>query len=626
MYRLSLLFLFQILLAGKTFSQTSFNHLHEKFIRLHRTADPDELFDMLLNEKKLIPKKGPQPFRVYQSKLALDRGIYFYMIDDYEKSILYFHQAAQLKGLTSNRDKILLYTYLGVSYRDGKGAYKQAHKYFDQAIKLAEKEKDPDLLASAVMKKGTTYYYQDRFAKGVHWMESFMEQRATDISVERQLSFHGFLAQGYDRLGNYKKCYTHLSAAVELAETTKDDEVISDQYHNYTLYFLRKNRNKEAKELVFQSVRRLKNKPGLEEKLYDSYALLGQIYSSLNQSDSALYYATLAHNYALKTKNAESLVVTYATLGHIYNDLKAYPKSLNYLLKSAVIEEQQPGISSQGDIYHNIAVVYLQMKNYRQVLVYLDKSNKRAHLEGDIYTLQLNYHDLGEAYIGLGDFERALEMKDSSLLYYDSMNNMEQQKELLQLEVRFKTKLKEQENEVLKLEIKRQHDLRRDMILFGVILILLLLGIVYILFISNRLKKSKVAEATAQIKNQKLEEELLHQRLHLLTEDINRKNQLIQSLEADANSATEENLLSKVTLENDWLAFMTEFDKIHRGYLAELKHKFPELTTNNLRLAALVKLEFSNKEIANILCITENGVKKAKQRLKERLKEESGSL
>lgn len=83
---------------------------------------------------------------------------------------------------------------------------------------------------------------------------------------------------------------------------------------------------------------------------------------------------------------------------------------------------------------------------------------------------------------------------------------------------------------------------------------------------------------------------------------------------------TEENLLNKVTLENDWLAFMSEFDRAHNGCLSDLKQRFPKLTTNNNRLAALVKLEFSNKEIAHILYITKNGVKKAKQRLKERIK------
>jgi len=630
MHRLSLLFLIQLLFIGVSAGQNSFDRQHEKMIRLHRDADPDVLLQIIQTEKRLIEKNGAKTSNQSRAKLALDRGIYFYMIDDYEKSILSFKRAEQLKGLTSNRDQILLYTYLGVSYRDGREDYQKSHLYLDKAIELAKKKKDPDLLAGAVSKKAASYYYVEEYAKGIQVLEPFIQQRAKELTIERQLSFYGHLGQGYDKLGNYSKSHHYWIKAIEAAKKTANDELISDQYFNYVTYFLNQQRYEEAKVPAFQAVDLLKNKPEVERKLYDTYSLLGQIYSSLNQPDSALYYVNLSHAYALKTQDKENLVISYATLGHIYSDQQQYAKSLGYLLKSAEIEEQLTGIGSPADLYHNIGVVYLKMRNYPHAIIYLNKSNKKAYSEGDIYTLHLNYHDLGESYLGLKNFERALIMKDSSFMYYDSIHNIESDKELLQQEVRYKTKFKEQENKLLKLEVKRQNSLRekeqeirRGMLLLGLILIIVLLGIVYILFINNRLKKSKVAETNAQLRNQKLEEELLNQRLNLLTEEINRKNQLIQSLEEGANSVVEESLLNKVTLENDWLAFMTEFDKIHRGYLSELKNTFPELTTNNLRLAALVKMEFSNKEIANILCITENGVKKAKQRLKDRVRGEN---
>lgn len=621
MHRLALLILVQFLFFGKAMGQNSFDQQHEKMIRLHRDADPEQLLQILKSEEKLIGKRRPKTSNQSRAKLALDRGIYFYMIDDYEKSILSFTQAEQLKGLKSNRDQILLYTYLGVSYRNGREDYEKTHLNLDKAIELAKKEKDPDLLASAIIKKGTSYYYVEKCARGIRVLEPFIQQRSKELSIERQLHFYGHLGQGYDKLGKYTKSHHYWIKAIEAAEKTNDKELISDQYFNYITYFLNQQRYKEAKEPAFQTISLLKNKPEAERKLYDSYAILGQIYSSLNQPDSALYYAKLSHEYALKTNDQENLVVSYATLGHIYIDQNQYDKSLINLLKSLEIEEQLTGIGSTSDLYHNIGVVYLKMKNYPQAIAYLEKSNEKAYLEGDIKMRQLNYHDIGESYMGLKDFERAIIMYDSTFVYYDSLNNIEKKKELLKLEVRYQATLKDRENKLLKSEVETTKNKHRNAILLSVILILGLLGVVYVLLIQNKLRKSKIAEDQAKIRNQKLEEELLNQRLNLLTEEINRKNQLIQSLENGANSLTEESLLNKVTLENDWLAFMSEFDKIHGGYLSELKHQFPELTTNNLRLAALVKLEFSNKEIATILCITENGVKKAKQRLKERIRE-----
>jgi|GEM_PF-5923314 len=611
------LLLFQFVFIGKLAGQNPFSQQHAKFMRVHTSTDTETLLVLLETEEKLIQKKENSS-RLDKAQLALDRGIYFYMIDNYPKAISFFEQAARINSLVSNREEVILYTYLGVSYRNGLSDFHKAHQHLDQAIALAQK--DCDLLASGMIKKADTYYYAGKFKQGIRLLTSFLKQKEQCLKPDRQIDIHSLLAHGYNTLGILDQSYTHYTKAVELANKTHNIQFISNTHQNFAYFFLNQQRYEEAKPLTLQVIRLLKDKPGFAADLHDSYAILGQIYSALNQLDSALYYANIAQAYALRTGHENSLFISYGTLGSVYLSKKEYAKALDYLLKSAAYEEKSADHSDLADSYHNIGLTYRYLENYRQAIAYLDKSNQLAYQQGDISTLYANYIDLVKADRGLGNFEHALAMQDSAFLYYDSLNNVERNKELLQLEVRYETKFKEQENKLLKLEVKRHQKARRDGLLLALAFILLLLGIVYILFISNRLKKSKVAAANAEIQNQKLEAKILVQRLDLLTEEINRKNQLIQSLEDETAAETEENLINKVTLENDWLAFMSEFDKTHRGYLAELKRQFPTLTTNHLRLAALVKLEFSNKEIAHIMSITENGVKKAKQRLKERIK------
>ncbi len=619
MHRLYFLFLFQFVFFGNIAAQDTFNRQHEKFIRTQSDENPKELLKILQTEEKLL-RKNSKPTIRERALLALDRGIYFYMIDEYEKAIVLFKKALSLNGLKSNRDKILLYTYLGVCYGYGPEDYVKSHQYLDIAIELAEKEKNDELFASAVLKKAENYYFQGKFADGVSLVERLVQGKSLELSFKRKSYLHASLARGYDELGNFKNSHFHFTAAIEMAEKTKNIRLIADQKFNFIGYFLYKERFGEAKEQTFKVIRFVKDKPVLEENLYDCYAALGQIYSSLNQLDSALYYSEISHKYALKTGDKESLAISYNALGRVYYDKEKYEKALYYMLKSLAYDQQIDGLKDAGDTYLNIGAIYFRLKNYPKAIAYLNKSRQLAYQEEDPYAIYLSYNNLVEVYRELGNFEQAIAMYDSTYLYYERVNDLQRDQELLRLEVRYETKLKDQENKLLRLEVKRKDEVHRGMIILGIVVILLLLGVVYILFIKNRLKKSKVAEAQAKIRTQELEEELLRQRLNQLTEEINRKNQLIHSLENDANSMTEENLLNKVTLENDWLAFMSEFDKMHKGYLSTLKQRFPELTINNLRLAALVKLEFSNKEIANILCISENGVKKAKQRLKERLR------
>lgn len=46
---------------------------------------------------------------------------------------------------------------------------------------------------------------------------------------------------------------------------------------------------------------------------------------------------------------------------------------------------------------------------------------------------------------------------------------------------------------------------------------------------------------------------------------------------------------------------------------------YPEVSNNDLRLMSLLKLNLSSKEIANILNISVEGVKKARYRLRKKL-------
>ena len=62
-----------------------------------------------------------------------------------------------------------------------------------------------------------------------------------------------------------------------------------------------------------------------------------------------------------------------------------------------------------------------------------------------------------------------------------------------------------------------------------------------------------------------------------------------------------------------------EVEGIHSGYLNNLKKSHPELTPYELRLCAYMRSNLSTKEIATILNILPESVKKAKQRLRKKL-------
>lgn len=75
--------------------------------------------------------------------------------------------------------------------------------------------------------------------------------------------------------------------------------------------------------------------------------------------------------------------------------------------------------------------------------------------------------------------------------------------------------------------------------------------------------------------------------------------------------------------EDNWNHFFTNFDLIHKSFFRSLKAMHGDLTPNDLRLCAYLRLNMSTKEIANIMGITVKGAEVAKYRLRKKLQVDS---
>ena len=72
-------------------------------------------------------------------------------------------------------------------------------------------------------------------------------------------------------------------------------------------------------------------------------------------------------------------------------------------------------------------------------------------------------------------------------------------------------------------------------------------------------------------------------------------------------------------VDESWDSFKIHFEKVHPSFFNGLQTTFPHLTLNDLKLCAYTHIGMSNKEVAQLLHISVESVKKAKQRLKKKL-------
>jgi len=77
--------------------------------------------------------------------------------------------------------------------------------------------------------------------------------------------------------------------------------------------------------------------------------------------------------------------------------------------------------------------------------------------------------------------------------------------------------------------------------------------------------------------------------------------------------------LENMSEDDTWNEFEMRFKEIHEDFYTQLGQLFPNLTPNELRLCAFLKLNLSTKEISSITYQSPESIKTARYRLRKKL-------
>jgi len=72
-------------------------------------------------------------------------------------------------------------------------------------------------------------------------------------------------------------------------------------------------------------------------------------------------------------------------------------------------------------------------------------------------------------------------------------------------------------------------------------------------------------------------------------------------------------------LDQEWEYFTKHFDKVHSDFIVKLKEKHSNISNNELKLCAYLRMNLSTKEIAQLMNISVRGVEISRYRLRKKL-------
>lgn len=139
------------------------------------------------------------------------------------------------------------------------------------------------------------------------------------------------------------------------------------------------------------------------------------------------------------------------------------------------------------------------------------------------------------------------------------------------------------------------------------------------------IREAEKAELQLAEKEAQLADLSMETAISLLELESNRKvlsslkEQLVNPDSSNQVAEIKQLLLQEKNQEKFWKNYITHYNRANKGLIDKLTEKHPTLTQNELKHLIYIDMQLSIKEVSQLLGITDDSVKKARQRLKKKL-------
>lgn len=393
-----------------------------------------------------------------------------------------------------------------------------------------------------------------------------------------------------------------------------------------------------------------------DEGLAGTYGRIGHLYEKQHKYDSAFYFQRLALQQYSRISKKKGIAKIYENIGSIYEDLEKFDSASYYYQHSYDLYEQSKEDVSIIEVLNNLGDIYRKTGHYNEAVVQTRQALTLAVKANDLYEAGAAYHDLGRTY-------KLLNQNDSAYYYLElsrratiDIYSAENNRQTAFLSVLFDIGKKNDEI----VELQHARDINIIIAIATTIVILLLLVLGWVIISRQRLKirnadilarqNKQMHDAQQELmqtalENKQLLENKLVQDLEIKGKELTshtlhviQKNQLLEDLRNRLEIMAKDDkrdqkkqiqqLIQQINLnfnyDEYWTGFREIFEQVHQEFFAKLKERRDDLTYNDLRLAALIKLNLDSKDMATLLAISPDSLRVSKYRLKKKLLLEEG--
>ncbi|WP_146608990.1 tetratricopeptide repeat protein [Gelidibacter algens] len=455
-------------------------------------------------------------------------------------------------------------------------------------------------------------------------------------------------AQVYLRIGNFFNRLELYSEAIKNYQNyldihrKKDSSLVNVKNIIATIHLELK--NYEEAKIISLSTLRISEHLNYQKGKAISIALLGSVAEKQGNYKKALEHQNISLSIFQSLNDSTGLASTYENIGSIYEDLDQFDFAYQYFKKAQTFAKNSD-TNLQINILNNLGDVNRKTGNYYKAVNYTEKAFQLAEQTGNTSQVGSALKDFARTHAALGDFAKAYEFLNRQSLVNEVELKRNNSEIVSALQVLYEVKEKEAEVQLLNKQ-NQINKVRQYIILIvsGAIILSLALGLLY--WKKRRWHEKQILEYQQQLLQADLDKKMAEEvalkreidiKVSSLTSyslNIAHKNKMLFDVSRtlsnlkDRNSELVKTKLQELVEEiesdlsnnNEWIELMGYFGQIHPTFFENIKNVASEkLSSSEMRLCMLLRLNLSSKEIAEILHITSDSVRIARYRVRKKL-------
>ena len=504
------------------------------------------------------------------------------------------HDNAQRKALA-------LY-YKGILRHESHHAEDALSFYLEAATEI-EKTNDYQLGFLINSEVGLMYLYR----KLNDYAMEYFEKAHHNAELSNNQTYIAFsfiyIARAFSQKKQYNKAIEYYEKAIKIGQVNNYPTILASAMNETSFLFLKTGENKKALQYAKDCIKIKKT----DQRIFS----LGDTYRYLKMYDSAYFYL----NQACLSPNIHTARSAYQALYYISQEEKDYKKAVEYSNKLWFYQD------SIGKTDRNKALIEMQEKYDQQKII---NENNLSQIKKDriirnvlIALIILSFIIAITNYLYqrkiVSQKQEILE-KEEKIRYFTMkihenetlINRNKMRIEELTIQMEGSQEIKEQwkEQNKIRQEIQQQNEMLK---------------------LENNKLQNHISNYAQSLKEKSKEleamEHLSEENQYLHKREAFLYNQLINQTELFNKLKT-----TKYIDDQLWQEIKEKIDLLFDNYTKRLYHQIPSLTDGDIQICCLIKLRFSNGDIANMLAISPTSVSKRKLRLKERIVQEIGSL